>query len=144
MEDILKQAYLPHGVSWRHIGGAEICRIETTNPPGDEKMISLPLDELLPIIADHLSRHSNAKVLLNHEVTKIGEEADRAWVDVTTPEGGKRLEATYVVGCDGGNSTIRKLLFDGRFPGFTWDKQIVATNVSSWFSLSSFVFSFCY
>lgn len=139
MADIMERAFVPHGVAWRRLakdGGAmigpedEICRIVTPNEPGDEKIISLPLDELLPIVAKHLEIHECAKVLWEHEVVAIGEdEGESAWVDVRTPEGERRMRATYVVGCDGGNSTVRKLLFEGRFPGFTWDKQIVATNV---------------
>jgi 2-polyprenyl-6-methoxyphenol hydroxylase-like FAD-dependent oxidoreductase len=40
------------------------------------------------------------------------------------------VEGDYVVGCDGANSTVRRKLFGEMvFPGFTWDEQIVATNV---------------
>jgi 2-polyprenyl-6-methoxyphenol hydroxylase-like FAD-dependent oxidoreductase len=38
-------------------------------------------------------------------------------------------EADYVVGCDGDSIVRRKLFGEMVFPGFTWDKQIVATNV---------------
>lgn len=139
MPDIMAKAFMPHGVSWRRLplqGGAstgpedEICRIVTPNPPGDEKMISLPLDELLPIVMRHLEKWECARVLMEHEVVEIGEGEGCAWVDVKTQEGDKRFEATFVVGCDGANSTVRKKMFDGRFPGSTWEKQIVATNVS--------------
>jgi 2-polyprenyl-6-methoxyphenol hydroxylase-like FAD-dependent oxidoreductase len=40
------------------------------------------------------------------------------------------MEGDYVVGCDGANCTVRRRLFgEMEFPGFTWEEQIVATNV---------------
>lgn len=132
MEDIMKKAFVPDGVSWRIMGNFSemVCTLPAENPPGGETNISLPLDELLPIIADHLSRYPAGKVLFNHEVVSIGQDEEKAWVNVQTPDGEKRFEADYVVGCDGANSKIRRELFGNNFPGFTWDKQIVATNVS--------------
>jgi 2-polyprenyl-6-methoxyphenol hydroxylase-like FAD-dependent oxidoreductase len=129
MEDIMEKAFVPDGVAWRYIDGTEICSLSSSNPKGDETMISLPLDELLPIMAAHVRRYPSATVLLDHEVIATGQDDHCAWVDVKTPLGEKRFEATYVVGCDGANSKIRKDLFGSSFPGFTWDKQIVACNV---------------
>jgi 2-polyprenyl-6-methoxyphenol hydroxylase-like FAD-dependent oxidoreductase len=137
MEDIMKDAFVPDGVSWRILdspGGDKsfevVCKLPADNPPGAETHVSLPLDELLPLMAEHLARYPSGKVLLNHEVVSVGQDKDKAWVDVKTPEGDKRLEADYVVGCDGAPSKVRRELFGNEFPGFTWDKQIVATNVS--------------
>lgn len=132
MDDIMKKAFVPDGVTWRLMGEPfqEICTVASENPPGEETMISLPLDELLPLMAAHLARFPEGSVLFEHEVLGIGQNEEKAWVDVKTPEGEKRMEADYVVGCDGANSKIRRELFGSNFPGFTWDKQIVATNVS--------------
>lgn len=162
MDDIMRQAFVPDGVSWRVLGRDQpgegslsteqlfphVCTIRAENPPGAETMISLPLDELLPIITEHLARHNPAaggRLLFGHEVVAIGQDAGRAWVDVRTPEGEemKRFEADYVVGCDGANSKIRRELFGDRFHGFTWDKQIVATNVSFWPPIHAPFKSFC-
>lgn len=139
MEDIMKTAFVPDGVSWRVLeapggGGGEktfekVCTLLADNPPGEETHVSLPLDELLPLMNEHLARHPAGRVLLSHEVLAVGQDKDKAWVDVRTPEGEKRLEADYVVGCDGAPSKVRRELFGSEFPGFTWDKQIVATNV---------------
>lgn len=140
MGDVMRQAFVPDGVSWRLLGEpfTQVCALAADNPPGRETMISLPLDELLPIMVAHLERYqppgAGGQVLLNHEVLAIGQDAHRAWVHVRTPEGDKRFEADYVVGCDGANSKIRRELFGNSFPGFTWDKQIVATNVSLGFA----------
>lgn len=132
MEDIMKEAFVPDGVSWRMMGEPfqEICKMPAENPPGRETIVSLPLDELLAIMTAHLAKCPAGKVLFEHEVLGIGQDQGKAWVDVKTPEGEKRMEADYVVGCDGANSKIRRELFGDSFPGFTWEKQIVATNVS--------------
>lgn len=130
MEDIMKDAFVPDGVSWR-LNGEEVCNLPAENPPGAETIISLPLDELLPLIANHLSRYPEAKVLFKHEVVSTGQDENSAWVTVKTPGGETTMHADYVVGCDGANSKIRRDLFGDSFPGFTWDKQIVATNVSN-------------
>lgn len=133
MDDIMKTAFVPDGVSWRFLGGErrfeEICKIPADNLPGAESIVSLPLDQLLPLMTEHLSRYPNAKVLLDHEVLSIGQDQATAWVDVKTPGGETRFQADYIVGCDGANSIVRRKLFGNEFPGFTWDKQIVATNV---------------
>lgn len=132
MGDIMKNAFVPDGVSWRIMGEpfTEVCTLPSDNPPGEETIVSLPLDELLPIMTSHLSRYPAGKVLFKHEVLTIGQDESKAWVNVKTPDGDKRMEADYIVGCDGANSKIRRELFGNEFPGFTWDKQIVATNVS--------------
>ncbi|KAF2097709.1 FAD/NAD(P)-binding domain-containing protein [Rhizodiscina lignyota] len=130
MDDVKSKAFLASGVSWRHIDGTYICGIHSEGLPDDMRQVSLPLDELLPLIASHLEKYPSAEILLNHEVTGIGQDDKHAWVDVKTPDGEKKFSATYIIGCDGGNSKIRRELFGpGNFPGKTWDKQIVATNV---------------
>lgn len=131
MEDIMKNAFVPDGVSWRVMGEPfeQVCMLPSENPPGAETMVSLPLDELLPLMTTHLARHPEGSVLFEHEVLGIGQDDEKAWVVVKTPQEEKRMEANYVVGCDGANSKIRRELFGNSFPGFTWDKQIVATNV---------------
>ncbi|KAK4182432.1 para-nitrophenol 4-monooxygenase [Podospora australis] len=61
------------------------------------------------------------------KVTKVGQdEGGKAWADVEGRE--QRVEADYIVGCDGANSIVRRSLFGDEFPGFTWDAQIIATN----------------
>lgn len=132
MEDIMKDAFVPDAVAWRLGSDPDkvLCEWDSDNKAGEENIIALPLDQLLPLAAKHLARYPAGEVKFNHEVVALGQDEHKAWVDVKTPEGEKRLEADYIAGCDGANSKIRRELFGDSFPGFTWDKQIVATNVS--------------
>ena len=62
----------------------------------------------------------NADVRLGERVTGISQTSDR--VTVHTP--GEPLEADYVIGADGGRSTIRKAL-DIEFEGYTWPERFL-------------------
>jgi 2-polyprenyl-6-methoxyphenol hydroxylase-like FAD-dependent oxidoreductase len=94
-------------------------------------MVCLELGRVIQILHDAAVKQETCEILMNHKVTSIGESESLAWVDATLPTGEiKRFEADYVVGCDGANSQVRRCLFgDLEFPGWTWDQQIIASNV---------------
>ncbi|PSR82529.1 hypothetical protein BD289DRAFT_437188 [Coniella lustricola] len=100
----------------------------------DYRTLSYPLQHLDQLMLDLLvERYGSGVVKWQHTVADVGQDAGKAWVDVETPTSDKtsqslRLEADYVVGCDGAKSAVRKALFGEDFPGFTWDAQIIATN----------------
>lgn len=125
-----KGGFFPTGVCWRKLHGDIIATIP--GPKGDEEhpVICLPLNQLNEVLQDHMRRLPSVEVLFNHKVVDLGQNDNASWVHVETPEGKKTLEADYVVGCDGANSIVRRTLFgDLNFAGFTWEQQIVATNV---------------
>ena len=133
IKDMLDEGFHPHGVSWRKLNGEVIAALDA-DVLGDapDRMVCLPLNKLAIILKRHLDQQSNTKMLFGHSVVGLGQDDHKAWVDVETPDGKKQLSAQYIVGCDGANSQIRRSLFgDWEFPGHTWDKQIVATNVSA-------------
>lgn len=96
----------------------------------DWRTVSYPLQDLDQLMLDEFLAKYNGEIKWRHQVVDVGQDADRAWVDVETPDGKSRIEADYIVGCDGANSAVRRALFGKDFPGFTWDAQIIATNVS--------------
>jgi len=90
------------------------------------------LQDLDKLMLEETLAHGG-EILWEHKVTGVGQDGEKAWVDVQIrgEEGEtKRFEADYIVGCDGANSIVRRSLFGDEFPGFTWDAQIIATNVS--------------
>ncbi|WP_030269258.1 FAD-dependent monooxygenase [Streptomyces sp. NRRL B-24484] len=57
-----------------------------------------------------------ADIRRGHELLSFTDEGEHVEVEVGTPDGPRRLRAAYLVGCDGGRSTVRKAAgFD--FPG---------------------------
>ncbi|MET9297304.1 FAD-dependent monooxygenase [Streptomyces sp. NPDC003077] len=52
-----------------------------------------------------------------HEVTAVRQDDDGVTVRLATPEGERTVRASYLVGCDGGRSTVRRLAGIG-FPGY--------------------------
>jgi 2-polyprenyl-6-methoxyphenol hydroxylase-like FAD-dependent oxidoreductase len=100
----------------------------------DLRKACLPLNDLAKLILERFAANSCGNIFWNHRVVDSGQDGSKAWVDTEVEESGekvrKRMYGDYVVGCDGGRSAVRKSLFGEDFPGFTWDKQIVATNAS--------------
>lgn len=114
--------------------GTRVVKLDSSDLPVSSvhRLVCLPLGRVLDILHDAAVEHG-CEVLFQHKVTpSIGQTDEKAWVNVALPSGDfKRLEADYVVGCDGANSQIRCALFGNReFPGTTWNQQIIASNVS--------------
>jgi len=57
-----------------------------------------------------------ATVYRGYEVTGLSQDPEGVTVVLTTPDGTRRMRARYLAGCDGGRSTVRKLVGVG-FPG---------------------------
>jgi 2-polyprenyl-6-methoxyphenol hydroxylase-like FAD-dependent oxidoreductase len=131
-DDIRRLGFQPNGVSWRKLDGSVITKLSSEIFENDPTRIAcLPLNRLGKVLSEHLKKYPQVDILFDHLVTGIGQDNEKAWVHANTPEGPKKIEADYIVGCDGANSQVRRSLFgDWEFPGKTWDRQIVATNAS--------------
>jgi 3-(3-hydroxy-phenyl)propionate hydroxylase/6-hydroxy-3-succinoylpyridine 3-monooxygenase len=77
------------------------------------------------ICVQHLEALPNATVLWGDGLAAI--DQDDASVTVTL-DSGRKVAGDWLLGADGGRSTVRKLLGLG-FPGMTWDDRFVATNI---------------
>jgi 2-polyprenyl-6-methoxyphenol hydroxylase-like FAD-dependent oxidoreductase len=124
--------YRPERMSWRKVDGSVIAGLDLSLYDSPERLICLPIDLLLKVLYSHVEKYGDMiTVSWNHEVVDVGQDEQSAWVDVKTPEGEKRIKGDYLVGCDGGTSTVRRKTFGRNFPGHTWETQLVATNVRS-------------
>ncbi|KAJ5678789.1 hypothetical protein N7462_007033 [Penicillium macrosclerotiorum] len=117
--------------AWRKMDTSFIAGLKHDVLPDDYpyRMVVLPLDRLGQLLYEHIQRQPTATVKWSHRVIRVGQDNDKAWVEIETPTGTQTSEADYVIGCDGASSTVRRELFGPEYPGETLDAQIIATNV---------------
>jgi 3-(3-hydroxy-phenyl)propionate hydroxylase len=76
------------------------------------------------LILDRLRELANAEVMFGHEVVEVAQTDDAVTVSVRGPGGTARHSGAYLIGADGGRSTVRKQC-DIEFEGFTWPERFI-------------------
>jgi 2-polyprenyl-6-methoxyphenol hydroxylase-like FAD-dependent oxidoreductase len=85
--------------------------------------------ELAAIIQEHLKPHPNYRLQFNTEMLGLEQDDHEVRVKIKNPEGKEEIiKAKYVVGADGGRSSVRKSI-GVKLEGFTWNETFVATNI---------------
>jgi 3-(3-hydroxy-phenyl)propionate hydroxylase len=80
--------------------------------------------KLTASIAAEYGNASDFDVRFSHSVSGLTQAADGVEIEVTSPSGIEKLRAGYVIGCDGGRSTVRKLA-GIEFEGFTYPERFI-------------------
>jgi 3-(3-hydroxy-phenyl)propionate hydroxylase len=89
--------------------------------------LHLEQHRLTPIQLDILRRETNADVRFGRQVTGFVQQADRVDVEVAADGKPETIAASWLIGADGGRSTVRKIL-GVEFEGFTWPEQFVVAS----------------
>lgn len=89
--------------------------------------LHLEQHRLTPIQLDILRREASADVHFGHRVTGFEEKGASVLVHTESEGIPGKLEASWLVGADGGRSTLRKLL-PVEFEGFTWPEQFLVVS----------------
>ncbi len=76
------------------------------------------------ILRELLKEYEGCEVLMQHRVTSIIQDEAGVAVEVESPQGKKRLEGSYMIGCDGGRSQVRKSM-NVTFDGFTYEERFL-------------------
>lgn len=85
--------------------------------------------ELTYIIGDILKRYPHAEVRFNHEVVGFKQDASGVDVQVKGPDGEKAVRASFLIGCDGAHSNVRKQA-GIEYAGFTYDEKFLVVSTS--------------
>src|SRR6478609_757766 len=76
------------------------------------------------ILLRRLQKLSNVEVMFAHEVEAIEQTDGKVTVDVRGPDGAKTHSGAWLIGADGGRSTVRKEAGIA-FEGFTWPERFI-------------------
>jgi 2-polyprenyl-6-methoxyphenol hydroxylase-like FAD-dependent oxidoreductase len=102
-----------------------------TAPGDDESTYNLHFGQhiLARIVMQHLERLPHAEIRWNARVVGLKQDAKSVTVTTESPDGSRaELQADWVIGTDGGRSSVRNLL-GLPFEGHTWPDRFVATNL---------------
>ena len=86
--------------------------------------LMLEQHRLSHILRDKLKDYSNYEILNAHRVKSIAQDAEGVTATVETPDGDRDFRGTWMIGCDGGRSQVRKSM-NVAFDGFTWPERFL-------------------
>jgi 3-(3-hydroxy-phenyl)propionate hydroxylase len=78
--------------------------------------------DLEKVLLQGLSRFANVRVLLEHAVTGLHQNTGGIELNISTPQGERKLSANFAIGCDGGTSAVRDML-GARLVGSTYAER---------------------
>lgn len=76
------------------------------------------------ILRDILKAMGQHNVLLRHRVTKVEQDGDGVTATVVSDEGERTWRGSWMIGCDGGRSQVRKSM-NVNFDGFTYPERFL-------------------
>jgi 3-(3-hydroxy-phenyl)propionate hydroxylase len=114
MVDVLEGDLL-HGMTGEYLNekGEVLFAIEDDQPGplGYTSLASFSQPALVFKLADQLSRHPSVELCFSHNLVEFTQNAEGVSATVQLPDGThSSISADYLVGCDGGRSTVRRQL----------------------------------
>jgi len=91
------------------------------------------------LLLERLQNLPNVEVLSDHAVVDVTPSDRSVSVEVRTPTGASRHAGAYLIGADGGRSTVRKQCGIA-FPGFTWPERFIVLTTPFDFASQGFCF----
>jgi 3-(3-hydroxy-phenyl)propionate hydroxylase len=73
-------------------------------------VINLPQSDMEPALRDSLAGSKYGKVHHRHRLTGFTQHTDHVTLELDTPDGKKSFDASFLLACDGGRSTVRERL----------------------------------
>lgn len=114
LEEVLQSALRVDQVVDFDRGTGKVLReIDTSVLAADTRfpfLINIPQHHLEPLLARELEHRAPGALRMRHELIAFEQHDDGVCLEVATPGGVHTLDASYLLGCDGGRSTVRRQL----------------------------------
>lgn len=85
--------------------------------------------EMTRIINRELAQYPCAQVLFRHEVLGFSQDENSVTALVNTPDNEKQFRGSFLLGCDGASSQVRKAAGIG-YGGFTYDEKFLVVSTA--------------
>jgi 3-(3-hydroxy-phenyl)propionate hydroxylase len=85
--------------------------------------------KLAAMTIERLRQFPHASVAFDTRVTGLSQFEDRVEVEIATPAGTRTMTGAYLIGCDGGRSTVRKALAID-FEGYTHPERFLVLSTT--------------
>lgn len=94
-------------------------------PPKHAYVLQWEQYKISQTILGMLADDPDADLRMRTKVVGLSQTADKVTVEVETPDGSREtITADFLIGCDGGRSTVRRLA-NIEFEGFTWPERFL-------------------
>ena len=128
VEDVIRQGLVePKFRMWDRASSSIIAEFDFGILKNDTRypyVVQCEQHKLANITLERLKEFPNVTVEFSARVTGFTQQEDRVEVDVETAAGTKQISGSYLVGCDGGRSTVRKAL-GIEFEGYTHPERFL-------------------
>ncbi|WP_371663109.1 FAD-dependent monooxygenase [Streptomyces sp. NBC_00280] len=108
-----------------HFGGIPLDLTLPSRHPGQWKVPQTRTEQLL----EQWTRSRGGDIRRGWEVLELADRGDHVHVTARTPHGVRQLRARYLVGCDGEDSTVRRLT-EAEFPGRSAVRELLRADVA--------------
>lgn len=106
----------------QRIARFDIRKMQT--PPEHPYVLQWEQYKISATILERLEADPACEVMMGARLTDIIQDADKVRAVLDTAEGVVEVEGDYLIGCDGGRSTVRRLA-EIAFEGFTWPERFL-------------------
>jgi 3-(3-hydroxy-phenyl)propionate hydroxylase len=124
---MMEQGFIVSNYHYRDRKGGIVANFDLS-VLGDETRypfrLMLEQHKLSHILRDKLKAFGDHEILNSHRVAHVEQDADGVTATVETPEGVKTLRGSFIIGCDGGRSQVRKSM-NVKFDGFTYPERFL-------------------
>ena len=128
VEDVIEQGLTAYTFQfWDRPTGERVAEFDHSLLADDTKfpfVVQCEQFKLTRILLDRLQDMAGCDIRFSHRVTGVELSEDSVSLTVETPDGVETIDGVYLIGSDGGRSTVRKQA-DIPFGGFTWPERFL-------------------
>lgn len=132
LDDCIKAGFVRQDFAWRVQSSGEMIRWDLSSLNGvapHPYALHLHQGELSRVLAEHVARDPLIELRFSSRLTGAQQTETGVIAEIDTPNGPETLEGAFLIGADGGGSTVRQQILGLQFFGTTWPNRYLATNL---------------